>query len=187
MEWEKSQRYQAAVDGHLSRRSHWGNLRRLRQQGVQSRNTNLCFYAQTLGDGLSYGIGVFMSPFWGHFFVLGGKELKQDAFSRFHPAVNFLFFMGAIGFGVVLQHPAYMAASILCGAVYYLLLKGRKAWKLILGTIPMFLLIVVINPLVNHRGRTVLWYVFGNPYTLESVCYGAVLGCMFVQIGRAHV
>ena len=28
--------------------------------------------------------------------------MKQDAFSRFHPAVNFLYFVLAIGFGVVM-------------------------------------------------------------------------------------
>lgn len=106
--------------------------------------------------------------------------MKRDAFSRFHPAVNFLFFLGAIGFGVVFQHPAYMAASVLCGGAYYLLLKGSKGWKLILATLPMFALVTLINPIVNHRGRTPLFYFFGNPYTLEAVCYGMVLGAMFV-------
>ena len=106
--------------------------------------------------------------------------MKRDAFSRFHPAVNFLYFVGAIGFGVVFQHPAYMLASILCGMGYYLLLKGSKGWKLILVTLPMFLLVTLINPIVNHRGRTVLFYLFGNPYTLEAVCYGMVLGAMFM-------
>ena len=106
--------------------------------------------------------------------------MRRDAFSRFHPVVNFLFFVGAIGFGVVFQHPAYMAASVLCGSVYYLMLKGSKGWKLILATLPMFLLVTFINPIVNHRGRTTLLYFFGNPYTLEAVCYGMVLGAMFV-------
>ena len=106
--------------------------------------------------------------------------MKRDAFSRFHPAVNFLFFLGAIGFGVVFQHPAYMAASILCGSAYYLLLKGNKGWKLILASLPMFLIVTLINPIVNHRGKTPLFYFFGNPYTLEALCYGMVLGAMFM-------
>ena len=33
---------------------------------------------------------------------------RYDGFSDCHPAVNFLFFVGAIGFGVVIQHPAYV-------------------------------------------------------------------------------
>ena len=55
--------------------------------------------------------------------------MKQDAFSRCHPAVNFLYFVGAIGFGVVIQHPAYMLAAVLGAAAYFLLLKGNKAFK----------------------------------------------------------
>lgn len=31
--------------------------------------------------------------------------MTADAFSNCHPAVNFLFFVGAIGFSVLIQHP----------------------------------------------------------------------------------
>lgn len=106
--------------------------------------------------------------------------MKQDAFSRFHPAVNFLFFVGAIGFGVVVQHPAYLAAGVVSAMVYYLLLKGKKGLKLTIGMIPMFLLITLINPLFNTYGKTVLFTYFDRPYTLEAVCYGMTLGGMFV-------
>jgi len=58
----------------------------------------------------------------------------KDAFSKCHPAVNFLFFVGAIGMSVVIQHPAYLIAGIVAGAVYYLLLSGRKGWKTILAS-----------------------------------------------------
>ena len=49
--------------------------------------------------------------------------MKQSAFAGFHPGVNFVFFLGAIGFGVVLQHPAYLAAGLASSLIYYLLLK----------------------------------------------------------------
>lgn len=106
--------------------------------------------------------------------------MKQDAFSRFHPVVNFLFFLGAIGFGVMIQHPAYLAAGILCSVVYFLLLRGGKALKLTLTLIPVFAVIALINPLFNTYGKTVLFYLFGRPYTWEALCYGLVLGGMFV-------
>lgn len=106
--------------------------------------------------------------------------MKQDAFSRFHPVVNFLFFLGAIGFGVMIQHPAYLAAGILCSVVYFLLLRGGKALKLTLALIPVFAVIALINPLFNTYGKTVLFYLFGRPYTWEALCYGLVLGGMFV-------
>lgn len=106
--------------------------------------------------------------------------MKQDAFSRFHPAVNFLFFVLAIGFGVVVQHPAYLASGVVCAMVYHLLLRGKKALGLIAGTIPMFILISLINPLFNTRGETVLFRLLDRPYTLEALLYGMTLGGMFV-------
>lgn len=106
--------------------------------------------------------------------------MNRDAFSGCHPAVNFLFFAGAIGFGVVIQHPAYAAAAVVCGAVYYLLLTGRKGWKLLGVSLLIFSAIALLNPFINTSGHYVLQYFFGRPYTLEALCYGAALGALFV-------
>ena len=69
--------------------------------------------------------------------------MKRDAFSQSHPAVNFVFLVGAIGFGVVIQHPAYAAAGCMFAALYYLLLRGRSAWKMILSVLPLFIGVAV--------------------------------------------
>ena len=106
--------------------------------------------------------------------------MNQDAFSRCHPAVNFLYFVGAIGFGVVLQHPAYMLAGVVGAAIYYLLLKGAKGIKMLLAMLPVFLLIALVNPLFNILGQTELFSLFGRPYTLEALYYGAVVGGIFL-------
>ena len=104
----------------------------------------------------------------------------KDAFSKCHPVVNFLFFVGAIGCSVVIQHPAYLITGLLCGAIYYLLLNGRKGWKMILGLLPMFLILTAINPLFNTYGAHILFSVFGRPYTLEALLYGAAIASVFV-------
>lgn len=106
--------------------------------------------------------------------------MRKDAFSSYHPVVNFVFFVGAIGFGVVIQHPAYLIAGCVGAAVYYLLLKGKKGIRTILSMIPVFLLISGLNPIFNTYGKHKLFCVFGRPYTLEVLCYGMVLGGMFV-------
>ena len=103
-----------------------------------------------------------------------------DAFSKCHPAVNFLFFVGAIGCGVVIQHPAYLIAGVLGAAIYYLLLNGRKGWKMISDLLPMFFILTGINPLFNTYGATVLFRVFGRPYTMEALLYGAAIAAVFV-------
>lgn len=106
--------------------------------------------------------------------------MRYDSFSKCHPLTNFLFFVGAIGFSVVIQHPAYLSASCVGAASYYLLLNGKNGWKLILGMIPVFLLVSAMNPLLNTYGETVLFTVFGNPYTVEALIYGMVIGGMLV-------
>ena len=106
----------------------------------------------------------------------------HDAFSKCHPAVNFLFFVGAIGLSVVIQHPAYLLAGIVTGAIYYLLLNGNKGWKTILSLLPMFLILTAINPLLNTMGQTILFSPFGRPYTLEALFYGGALASMLVIV-----
>ena len=106
--------------------------------------------------------------------------MNHDAFSKCHPAVNFLFFVGAIGLSVVIQHPAYLLAGIVTGAFYYLLLSGKKGWKTLLGLLPMFLILTGINPLFNTLGATPLFRLWGRPYTLEALFYGGALAGMFV-------
>lgn len=108
--------------------------------------------------------------------------MNHDAFSKCHPAVNFLFFVGAIGAGVVIQHPAYLIAGIVTGATYYLLLNGKKGWKMIFGLLPLFVFLTAINPLFNTYGETVLFFVFGRPYTYEALLYGGVVAAMFVTM-----
>ena len=106
--------------------------------------------------------------------------MKQDAFSKLHPAVNLLFFIGAICFGVLLQHPVYLLAGIFASGVYYLFLNGRKGMKNILLMIPLFVFITLFNPIVNTRGVTVLFTYFDRPYTLEALIYGIAVAATFV-------
>ena len=106
--------------------------------------------------------------------------MRSDAFSKCHPAVNFLFFVGAIGMSVVIQHPAYLLAGIVTGVIYYLLLNGKKGWKTLLNLLPVFMILTVINPLFNTLGATPLFHFGSRPYTLEALLYGASLASMFV-------
>lgn len=108
--------------------------------------------------------------------------MKRDAFSQCHPAVNFLYFVGAIGLCVAIQHPAYMIAATIGAASYYLLLNGRNGLKMLLTMLPMFVLISAVNPVFNTYGETVLFYLFSRPYTWEALVYGMVIGGMFVAM-----
>ena len=106
--------------------------------------------------------------------------MTHDAFSRCHPAVNFLFFVAALGCGMVIQHPAYILAGVVSGGLYFCLLYGRRGFSRIGMLLPLPILTAVLNPLINHRGKAVLFLVMGKPYTLEALCYGLSLGGIFL-------
>ena len=89
----------------------------------------------------------------------------NDAFSKCHPAVNFLFFVGAIGMSVLIQHPVYLLAGIITGAIYYLLLNGQKGIKTILG----MALIGIINQLTAGMEFTLFGLKLQNSNIAVSI------------------
>lgn len=106
--------------------------------------------------------------------------MERDAFSRCHPAVCFSYFVAAIGCGMVFQHPAYVLASVLCGTLYTCILFGRKGLLRVLSMLPLPVLTALLNPLLNHRGKHILFLCMGKPYTLEALSYGLALGGIFL-------
>ena len=110
------------------------------------------------------------------------KRAEYDSFSRCHPAVGCVFFLGAILFGAVIMHPVYIAASVICAMIYYCLLKGLKGLRTVAMLLPVMIVIACINPLLNHDGAHVLFRVFGRPYTREALLYGAALAGMLLTM-----
>lgn len=105
--------------------------------------------------------------------------MNFDPFSRCHPAVNFAFFLAVIGFGVVIQHPAYALAALVGSGIYYLLLHGKSGLRFLRAMAGMLVLIAVLNPLINDQGEHILFSLWGRPYTLEAMAYGGALGLIF--------
>lgn len=108
---------------------------------------------------------------------------NNDAFSGYNPVANFMFFIGAVVFGMFFTHPAFLLCSILLSCSCYITVKGTSGWKFIAGMIPVFVIISLFSPLFNPNGEIVLFTYFGGRhYTLESLYYGIVLAAMFVSV-----
>jgi ABC-type cobalt transport system, permease component CbiQ and related transporters len=107
----------------------------------------------------------------------------ERAFSAVHPLVSFSFFVIIIVFTLLLQHPVFIGISLTAALVYSWFLHGRKGVKFsVIFCIPMFLLIAIANPLFNHRGKTVLFFLQDNPVTLEAVLYGLCAAASMVAV-----
>lgn len=100
-----------------------------------------------------------------------------------HPAVLLLYYAGGISFGMLLFHPVILLCGWAANLLFNWHLDGGREWRS--WSVPMaaglpFLL--VLNPLVSHRGRTVWFYLGDTPITLESVVYGCTMAAFLLGI-----
>ncbi len=107
-----------------------------------------------------------------------------DAFFKLHPAVNFIFFAFVLALSMFVMNPVCLALSLVCAFVNAVYLNGLRTIKLCLKFIlPMVLLIVLINPVFNHQGVTILTYFpWDNPLTLESIVYGIASAALLSSV-----
>lgn len=108
----------------------------------------------------------------------------KDAFSAYHPAVNFLYFTLVLLFSMFFMHPVCLCISLLCALTYSLYLNGKKALRFHLKfMLPMLLITALISPAFNHEGATILTYLpDGNPLTFESIAYGMAAALMLITV-----
>ena len=109
--------------------------------------------------------------------------MRPDAFSTHHPAMTLTFFVGVIVLCVLVQQPLLQATGLIGAALYYICVRGRDAWRLLVTMALAFITLAAINPLFNTLGDTVLFtWANDRPFTLEALAYGASTACMFVSI-----
>lgn len=108
----------------------------------------------------------------------------KDCFSTFHPIVNFFYFAVVILFSMFIMHPAFLVISLVCAFIYSIFLNGKRAIKFnFLYMLPLLIFMAIFNPLFNHAGVTILFYLDnGNPITLESIVYGFAAATMFIAV-----
>lgn len=107
-----------------------------------------------------------------------------DSFSKLHPIVSFVFFAFVLLLSMFVMNPVCLALSLVCAFANAVCLNGIKTVKLCLKfVLPMTLLVILINPLFNHQGVTILAYFpWGNPLTLESIIYGIASSAMLSSV-----
>ncbi|NDO20029.1 energy-coupling factor transporter transmembrane protein EcfT [Lachnospiraceae bacterium MD329] len=108
----------------------------------------------------------------------------MNEFKNYHPLVNFIYFAAVILFSMFLMNPIMLVISLVCAAVYAVVLNGARAVRFgLLYLLPMMFIAAAMNPLFNHAGVTVIAYFpNGNPLTLESVVYGIAAAVMIAAV-----
>ena len=97
----------------------------------------------------------------------------RDSFATFHPIVNITYFIAVLLFSMFFMHPIFLGIAFISAYTYSFVQKGRDALQFnIIYMLPMLVFMAILNPIFNHEGVTILFYLkSGNPITLESIIY----------------
>lgn len=101
----------------------------------------------------------------------------MEEFKYFHPLIILIYYAVAFTWLILLGHPVLVMMVLTINVMHYIIMAGFfKSLKVLLGSVVVFLMCMVINPLVNNRGVTVLFRLKDTNITAESVCYGIYMG-----------
>lgn len=109
---------------------------------------------------------------------------RNDSFSGYHPIVNLMYFICAIGYALAFTNPVCLGISFIGAFVYSVILRGQRGFITNLKyMIPLIILTALFNPAFSHQGVTILAYLpLGNPLTLESIAYGIMAAFLLVCV-----
>jgi energy-coupling factor transport system permease protein len=112
-----------------------------------------------------------------------GSAAQRSVFAGYHPLLNYLWFAYVILVPIFFFQPMVLVPSFVSALAYSLYLgRGRAVRFALCFVLPLMLLAALFNPLFNHRGATILFYLHYNPITLESIIYGAATALMLGSV-----
>ncbi len=107
----------------------------------------------------------------------------MNTFASYHPAVLMAYFIAVLAVAMFTQNPILLVLALLSGVSLCTLLERPKDFLHNLAFyIPLFLMIAVTNPMFSHNGVTPLFFLNGNPVTMEAVLYGLDIAAMLVAV-----
>ena len=108
---------------------------------------------------------------------------KLKSFATIHPAVLMVYFLSEIVISMFSTNPIILGVGLVGGLLFFLMIQDVKVFlKDFTFYIPMFLLITIINPLFSHNGVTPLFFMNGNPVTMEAIIYGMDIALMLMAV-----
>lgn len=99
-----------------------------------------------------------------------------------HPIPAVAYFTVVILTSMFVMHPVFIMLSLIGAICTGASFGGRQAfsgWKFY---IIIFILTALINPLVVHRGQTVMFYIGLRAFTFEALVYGLAIAGVLISV-----
>lgn len=101
-------------------------------------------------------------------------------FKEYHPTALAVYFLATAGLCMFSMDPVLLALSLLGAVICLGVLGGMRPWRSHLYALALFAGVALVNPLVSHKGVTVLFVLNANPVTMEAALYGLAAGAMLL-------
>lgn len=107
----------------------------------------------------------------------------MKAFGNIHPSVLMMYFLSVMLVSMFASNPIIQAEALFGGALFCLSIQKRGTALRDAGFyISLFLMVAVTNPLFSHNGKTPLFFLNGNPVTLEALLCGVSIAVMVIGV-----
>ncbi len=106
----------------------------------------------------------------------------MKAFENYNPMIITVYFLCVTCILMFSQNPILLLFGFVGAVSYFLAKNGLTQGRSHLFYLLLFLVLTIINPLVSHNGKTVLFVMSDAPITLEATVYGAVSAGVIVSV-----
>ena len=101
------------------------------------------------------------------------------SFHDYNPIAVAVYYLCVVTITMFSMNPVITAISLFASVLNYAL-YAKGGIKPHIFSLILFLILALINPIVNHNGATVLFYFNDRPITAEAAIYGAVAAGMAI-------
>lgn len=116
--------------------------------------------------------------------IINGKRERKgqmNPLERLHPLSILFYYVSAVCLLAGIRHPLAGILVWIVACIHYVCLAGsRKGFRMLWYSLGAAALCVVINPLLNHRGVTLLFRLGEWRITREAVLYGMYMAVMLM-------
>ena len=107
----------------------------------------------------------------------------MKAFGNYHPGVLMTYFLSVLLIAMFVQNPILQSLALLGGILFCLVIQRKSAIAGNIGFyVPLFLIVAITNPIFSHNGVTPLFFLNGNPVTLEAFIYGIAIAITVIGV-----
>jgi len=99
-----------------------------------------------------------------------------------NPIVTFMYFLCVFSCVMFSIDPFISTISLVCSLIFAISKKYMSNKRENIFYIILFVFMTVLNPLFNHRGNTVFFYINENAITLEALLYGLSTATMIMSV-----